>query len=150
MRLQRVAALLLCILSASIPVCANGGKAVTVPQPDPVLEAWRWQFFTEADGLASVRVNGVAQAGGAVWFATDRGVCRFEGKDWRSYQRETGLEMAPVASVYAASDGEGTLWFGTDRGALCYDGGGWTHRPARCQIDIYDVFGRRVWRTFKD
>ena len=48
------------------------------------------RFFTEADGLASVRVVDVAVQDSAVWFATDRGVSRYDGVSWTSYTEADG------------------------------------------------------------
>ena len=115
--------LLLCALFCAAPAGAGREKAVEAPQPDPIVEAWRWQFFTEADGLASVRVNGIAQAEGAIWFATDRGVSRYDGIAWRTYTSEDGLPDDDVRAVVRGKDG--TLWFGAASGVCRFDGTTW-------------------------
>lgn len=122
-RLVRAAAL--CLLLAS-GADGQSGAATTlmVSRPDPVKEAWRWQFFTEIDGLASVRVNRIVQGRTALWFATDRGVSSYDGYRWETY----GNDRLPNEDVRdVAESADGTLWFATARGLARYQpaSGGW-------------------------
>ncbi|MCZ6632945.1 MAG: hypothetical protein O7G87_06025 [bacterium] len=112
---------LLCFLTG--PAIASKRISVDVPQPDPVSEAWRWQFFTERDGLASVRVRDIAQSGTAVWLATDRGVSRYDGMVWQTFSEADGLASDDTWSVMAEPNG--TVWVGTARGASRFDGQDW-------------------------
>ena len=60
-------------------VLAATVSPLSVPQPDPLEELWRWQVFSERDGLASVRIEDIAHAQDLVWFATDQGVSYYDG-----------------------------------------------------------------------
>ena len=49
--------------------------------------------YTEGDGLPNSAVRGLAQdSSGRLWFATRAGVAVYDGQDWISYSRESGLE----------------------------------------------------------
>ncbi|MFI5173204.1 MAG: two-component regulator propeller domain-containing protein, partial [Chitinophagales bacterium] len=57
-----------------------------------------WQYTT-ADELASSNVNDILQHGsGYLWFATDRGVSRFDGFKFNSYLYAEGLPYAKINS----------------------------------------------------
>jgi len=73
-----------------------------------------WKSYSDADGLAGNVVYSIAQEkGGALWFGTNRGVSRFDGKNWTTIRK--GL---PSPHIYAiAIDDNGTVWLGT-RGAV--------------------------------
>jgi ligand-binding sensor domain-containing protein len=44
------------------------------------------------DGLASTDVSAVAALpGGEIWFGTDRGVSRFDGRTWTTYTKADGV-----------------------------------------------------------
>ena len=115
--------LLICILAAATAGYAGNDTPVEVPQPDPVLEAWRWQYFAEADDLASVRVVDVAVQDSAVWFATDRGVSRYDGVAWTTYTEEHGLSNNDVRAIAFGPDG--TVWAGTASGVSRLDSTKW-------------------------
>jgi len=87
---------------------------LSVPQPDPVNELWRWQVFSERDGLASVRIDDIAQARGLVWFATDQGVSCYDGMQWKTYTDQDGLPSNEIQAVLPVADG--VVWVGTDNG----------------------------------
>ena len=71
---------------------------------------------------------------GALWFGTDQGVSRYDGRDWQFFGMEDGLAGGRhllfssqsqlgsgfVPSVYQSSDG--AMWFGTAGGVSRYDG----------------------------
>ncbi|MDP6775351.1 MAG: two-component regulator propeller domain-containing protein [Candidatus Latescibacteria bacterium] len=116
----------LILLFAALFCTAPPTRAATpvdVPRPDPVLEDWRWAFFTEADGLASVRVADIVAQDSVLWFATDRGISRYDGIAWTTYTAEDGLLETDVRAGALGTDG--TLWFGTASGLYRFDGGVW-------------------------
>lgn len=63
----------------------------------------------------------VVDRSGVIWFGTqDKGVCRFDGKNF-SYLAEKGLAGPAVRTVF--QDSRGTMWFGNNgRGLFRYDG----------------------------
>lgn len=72
---------------------------------------------TTADGLPSNAVHqGVQDRQGYLWFATDDGLARFDGRQFRVWRREQGLADNPVLSL--AVDSEDQLWMGTGYGTL--------------------------------
>ncbi|MDP6779481.1 MAG: hypothetical protein QGI83_22190 [Candidatus Latescibacteria bacterium] len=123
--MKRSASLIPLICSVLVTQAAYAGSEtpVDVPRPDPVTEAWRWQFFTEADGLVSVRVVDVAAQDSAVWFATDRGLSRYDGVSWTSYTEDDGLPDADVRAIALGQDG--TVWAGTASGIARLDTAKW-------------------------
>jgi len=71
-----------------------------------------WTQFTQADGLASSRVNALAVApDGRIWFATDDGVTSYDGKTYQSYKEADGLANNSARAI--AVDGSGA--FGSAR-----------------------------------
>ena len=111
------------LLFAALCCTAAHATPIDVPRPDPVLEDWRWAFFTEADGLASVRVADIVVQDSILWFATDRGVSRYDGISWTTYTSEDGI---PGNDVRAGALGpDGTLCFGTTAGLCRFDGRNW-------------------------
>ena len=74
-------------------------------------------------GLPSDRVRAIAQGrDGALWFGTDAGLVRYDG---RRVQRIGGEEVAArrVLALRFDEDGE-TLWAGTDAGAYVVSAAG--------------------------
>jgi ligand-binding sensor domain-containing protein len=54
----------------------------------------------------------------AVWFATDAGVSRFDGKAWTTFTTAGGLANNSVSAIAVGLDG--ALWFGTGGGVSRY------------------------------
>jgi hypothetical protein len=80
------------------------------------------ELFTEAEGLRSEILRGVAvNPGGTVFVATRAGVGMFDGAEW---QFPRSLRYSVRALEFAA---DGRLWMATDRGLAAYDG----HRVRR-------------------
>jgi ligand-binding sensor domain-containing protein len=58
------------------------------------------------------------------WFATQKGLWRFDGEEWRAFTAEnSGLASNYVSAV--AVDGSGVLWCGTGSGVSSFDGALW-------------------------
>ena len=73
--------------------------------------------FTTADGLPSNAVHQVVQDRQRyLWFATDDGLARFDGRQFRLWRREQGL--ADNALLSLAVDAQDQLWMGTGYGTL--------------------------------
>ena len=73
-----------------------------------------WRSYNVTDGLAGNIVYSIAQEeDGALWFGTDKGLSKFDGKTWQTYSH--GLFGQ---HVYAISiEKNGTVWAGT-KGAV--------------------------------
>ena len=88
---------------------------------DPVLEGWRWRSFPELKG-AGLRC--IAESSdGAMWFGTDEGVRRYDGRAWQRFTTGDGLLSAPVNVLRAAAGG--AIYAGSDMGISRFDRGKW-------------------------
>lgn len=69
-----------------------------------------FRHFTTEDGLPSSEVHDVVQDdNGYMWFATDRGLVRFDGYDFEVHTTKDGLPDNVLIHLKKSSDG--TLWF---------------------------------------
>ena len=73
------------------------------------------------DGLPAQQVNQILEDSlGFIWMATNNGLCRYDGKEfkvWRaSDSTEDGLKTSVVLSL--AYDSRGWIWMNTERGGL--------------------------------
>ncbi len=73
--------------------------------------------FTTADGLPSNVVHAILEDHhGYLWFASDDGLARYDGRRFRIWRREQGLPDNRVLAL--AQDAAGQLWLGTGQGQL--------------------------------
>jgi ligand-binding sensor domain-containing protein len=69
-----------------------------------------WRNYTTADGLPSNEIYGMCcDQRGFLWFATDLGVCRFDGYDFRRPVDTSAF--ASSAAFKMAEDAQGRVWF---------------------------------------
>lgn len=86
----------------------------------------RWTNFAQNSGLAANSVHAIYEyPKGIFWFGTTKGISRFDGKNWTTFDNErNGFSSESILSI--AGDGQGTLWFGTEAGGiLIYKGAAW-------------------------
>ncbi len=89
-----------------------------------------WKNYDTLDGLAGNFVNAIYRdPNGIMWFGTDSGISRYDGKEFVNFTTEDGLAHNLVCAIYR--DLDGILWLGTDSGACGYDGTAWTSLDAR-------------------
>ncbi|NJO25020.1 MAG: hypothetical protein HC867_03330 [Bacteroidia bacterium] len=75
--------------------------------------------YNDKNGLPSNLVYFVYQdKKGFIWIATDEGVCRFDGSEFRHYNTPDGLGSNEVFRI--AEDTSGKLFFYTSDNALSY------------------------------
>ncbi|MCD4698897.1 MAG: histidine kinase [Bacteroidales bacterium] len=75
--------------------------------------------FTVNDGLPSSRVYDMLQDSALnMWFATENGVSRYDGKDFRNYTTLDGLPDNSTVKLYL--DYKGRVWFLSYEGLLSY------------------------------
>ncbi|MEO8587995.1 MAG: two-component regulator propeller domain-containing protein [Flavobacteriales bacterium] len=75
--------------------------------------------YTVADGLPSNTVYCALQdREGYMWFGTDAGAVRFDGRVFSTYGVEDGLTDNNIIKL--AQDSKGRIWFLTLNGKLCY------------------------------
>jgi ligand-binding sensor domain-containing protein len=77
--------------------------------------------FTNKQGLGNNRVSCIYEdKRGNVWFGTDSGVSRYDGKSFQLFTTNDGLPENKVTSI--VEDKEGKLWFATGNNTCLYDG----------------------------
>ncbi len=75
--------------------------------------------LTEEEGLPSDYVYDVLLADdGIMWFATDNGVCQYNGRSFLSYDMSDGLPANVILKLY--QDRNGRIWFLSNTGLLSY------------------------------
>jgi len=84
----------------------------------------RTEFF---DGNDSVKtdygnsVHAIAEdTKGNIWFGTDHGAVKYDGKAFRNYNEKNGLINTRVGRKSILTDRSGTVWIGTQRGVFQY------------------------------
>ncbi|MEP6786919.1 MAG: two-component regulator propeller domain-containing protein, partial [Acidobacteriota bacterium] len=103
------------------PTPQQSPSTVAVPTPSP-LPGWqnfhRWGSITLFNGLPSDSVRAIAQtADGVLWFGTDNGLARFDGRRIQNFTFGDEDDNR-VLALKAARNGE--LWIGTQKGAFVY------------------------------
>lgn len=88
--------------------------------------------FSTADGLPSNVVHAVLEdRHGYLWFASDDGLARFDGRRFRTWRREQGLPDNQVLAM--ADDASDQIWLGTAQGQLV------RLSSDRKQIEVFDA-----------
>ena len=79
----------------------------------------KWHQYTTEDGLSSMTVYYIHQdREGYIWFATDKGICRFDGYQFEQFpgpDETTSLDVFVIRE-----DSLGRVWFNTMVGGLYY------------------------------
>ena len=85
-----------------------------------------YRQYTENDGLASYLLSCIEKdAQGNLWIGTMKGVQRFDGATFTTYNASnSGLTNDTVNALAVANDG--TIWVGTEGGLSRFDGTAWT------------------------
>ncbi|NKB72804.1 MAG: AAA domain-containing protein [Candidatus Latescibacteria bacterium] len=120
----------------------------TSPPPVPLHGTWR--TYTTADGLASLKVDHIAEdRDGYLWFATSGGVSRFDGEAFRTSTPHDGLPANEV--LYVLCDRQGRIWCSTPKGICWYDGQTWHplmagEAPLNYHVSsMYEDTQGRIW-----
>ena len=91
------------------------------PSPTPLPGAQnfhQWGSVTVFNGLPSDSVRAIAQTpDGVMWFGTDNGLARFDGRRIQNFSLGGG-HSASVLAIKTSAAGE--LWIGTQNGAFVY------------------------------
>lgn len=75
--------------------------------------------YTVEDGLPSNKVYSVTQdSKGFLWFGTDAGASRFDGRSFTTFSTAEGMPDKDVLNIY--EDTRGRIWFLLLNGKLCY------------------------------
>src|SRR5260221_9061624 len=75
--------------------------------------------YDTRDGLAaSVVYDAIQDKEGFMWFATENGLSRFDGKDFKTFTTKDGLPDNEILKLFL--DSKGRLWIMPFRPSLCY------------------------------
>ncbi len=88
--------------------------------------------YTVKDGLpGSMVYQALQDKNGFIWFATNQGVSRFDGKTFKNFTKEDGLPDNDIIKLYM--DRHNILWFISYMGIPSYFCNGAIHRLDSCQ-----------------
>jgi len=102
-----------------------------------------WRHYTPLDGLVHNTVNRIyVEPNGVMWFGTERGISRYDGKTFVNFTTEDGFSNSGVWAIHRTPDG--VMWFGTwDAGVSRYDGKGFvnfTTKDGLAANRVYYIF----------
>lgn len=104
--------------------------------------------YTVADGLPSNTIYCALQdRDGFMWFGTDAGAVRFDGRTFRTYALKDGLSDVEVINL--AQDSQGRIWFLTLNGKLCYHHNGVVYNGATVP-DLARFRCTSGWQSFAE
>lgn len=117
------------VLPMFLPVFAWAKASLMTPNSlsDYYVDSW-----TSTDGLPHNSINAIAQTqDGYLWFATWEGVARYNGLEFRLFDRGPITHMLDSGTRALVSDQNNSLWVGGARGSLSLRKGfTWHSQPA--------------------
>ncbi len=104
--------------------------------------------YTSADGLPLSRMNDIlTDRQGFLWFASDQGLTRFDGYEFRTFGIADGLPTKTITALL--QDRDGTYWLGTNKGLCHFDGFHFKlyplPEPANYVTVLFQDSRRRIW-----
>ena len=104
--------------------------------------------YTTADGLPTNTIYVALQdQAGFMWFGTDAGAVRFDGREFRVFGTEEGVSDVEVINL--AEDSRGRIWFLTLNGRLSYYQKGQVHN-ARTDPELGLYQCASGWQSFAE
>lgn len=106
---------------------------------------YNYTHYDNREGLAGSTVYHMCQdKTGYMWFATENGVSRFDGKTFKNFTTKDGLTDNEV--LYISSDSKGRVWMMPFNKTICYYYNGKIHSPAndstlRVNLSSYAIAG---------
>jgi signal transduction histidine kinase/ligand-binding sensor domain-containing protein len=144
------------VVKRAASLCLAVLLAVSAYALDPHKSLTQYSRTTwgQADGLPQDTIKAITQTtDGYLWLGTDEGLARFDGYDFRQYDKASGdLPANSITALAAASDG--TLWIGTSNGLTRYSPAGknrfhtFTTKdglPDDAIIQLYEDHGGTLW-----
>jgi ligand-binding sensor domain-containing protein len=79
-------------------------------------------YFSNPDGFINNTVYTINEdKNGNLWFGTDQGVYKYDGKTFKNYNQKDGLNHLDITRKGIVVDKSGTIWVGTHGGVYRYD-----------------------------
>lgn len=79
-------------------------------------------YFSNPDGFINNTVYAINEdKEGNLWFGTDQGVYKYDGKTFRNYNQKDGLNHLDITRKGILVDNSGTIWVGTHGGVYRYN-----------------------------
>lgn len=105
---------------------------------EPVQNFHQWGAVTIFNGLPSDNVRAITQTSdGILWFGTDNGLAKFDGKRVQTVLFETEETQKILA---LETDENGKLWIGTEKGAYIFDGKNFRQIQETKNIAVTSIF----------
>src|SRR5271167_2455880 len=111
-----------------IPALSLAALVAFVPSAWPLdphksITQYTRAVWTQANGLPQDNIRAIAQTiDGYLWVGTDEGLARFDGYDFVTYTKDSGVLPSNTIGALAAGH-DGSLWIGTANGLVRYRGG---------------------------
>src|SRR5215204_629241 len=97
----------------------------------------QWSAISQFHGLPSERVNAIEQtADGIMWFATDSGLAKFDGRRVQSVSPEN---FSNKRILVIKTDQFGALWIGTEKGAFRFYNNSFLPIPQTVDFSIKSI-----------
>ncbi len=115
--------------------------------PDLAPEQYEYREWTINDGLPSDQVFDIVQThDGYLWLATERGLARFDGLNFTTFNRFNTPAFVTNRITKLCKGRDGTLWIGTQRGGVirCRFG-----QPPKFQR-FDELLGKQIRCLFED
>jgi diguanylate cyclase (GGDEF)-like protein len=139
---------LLALAAFALPSAAATAASYVKP-----LDAYFRETWTTRDGLPHNLVHNVVQTpDGYLWFATWEGVARYNGLEFRIFDRGNVSELRDNGVRALRPGKDGALWLGTSRGGVSrLHDGQWTtytRREGLAQDEVMDLLEDRAGRLW--
>ncbi|MCP4152112.1 MAG: response regulator [bacterium] len=114
--------------------------------PGKELNQYVFRLFSSENGLPQNAVLGIAQTkNGYIWMATYKGLARYDGVQFKVFNRENTEEIKDDSILTLIKDREDRLWIGTKEGLLCLD------REVFRNYTVEDgLSGNKIFSLFED
>lgn len=108
-----------------------------------------YKHFGEEDGLHCKTIyEAIQDKNGFMWFATDAGAFRFDGKNFRQYNIENGVTDKEVLKIF--QDSYGRIWFLTMNGHLSFWKDDKIYNPSNTPFLKKAYSGGSIYSYFED
>ena len=110
---------------------------LTLLLSDKTRNLHQWSAISQFHGLPSERVNAIEQTSdGIMWFATDSGLAKFDGRRVQSVSPEYFSNRRVLA---LKTDESGALWIGTEKGAFRFFNNSFLPIPQTADFSVRSI-----------